>query len=163
MKPRPARVAIRKHATTTRSARLAAVMSAGSAGSSRWRGGGGPPAVPGAGVPSIDLASAGGGVPITRCRGPAGASRAGPRASRSANRSPAGWLSPGCCPAVESVMGLPVLRSDPQRREHHEQQEPEEGDEPLGDRPDPAQAEPAGVGRGPGLGDVRDDVALLLL
>ena len=59
-------------------------------------------------------------------------------------------------------MRLPVLRSDPECHQHHEQQQAEEGHQALGHRPDPAQAEPAGVGLRPDAGDVGDDVPLLL-
>src|SRR5215472_4585207 len=161
MKPRPARVAITKHATTTRSARLAPGISCGSAGSSRRRGSGGPPGVPGSGVPSIDRASAGGGVPITRRRS-VGPFPAEPPASWPVSEPPSGSLSPGHSPVVGSVMSLPLLRGDPKRGEHHEKQQPDEGHQALGDRADPPKAETAGVRFGARLGDIRDDVALLL-
>src|SRR5260370_27319221 len=132
MKPRPASPALVKHATTIRSARFALTRSAGPVGSSRGSAGAGPPGAPGGGGSSMDRASAGGGVPIARRRGSAGPSPAAPRPSSPARKSPFGSWSPPGCPAVESVMGLPVLRSDPQRREHHEEQQPEEGHQPFG-------------------------------
>src|SRR5262249_52931639 len=161
MKPRPASVAITKHAATISSARFALAGSSGSAGSSRRRGGGGPPGVPGAGVWSMDLASAGGGVPMTRRRGSVGSPLAVPWPSRPSSGSPAGSWPPEC-PAVESLMSLPVLRSDPQCREHHEEQQPEEGHQPLGDGPDPAEAESARVRLGTSPKDISNDVPLLL-
>src|SRR5215472_544439 len=143
MKPMPANVAITKQVATTRSARLAPSVFCGSAGSSRGRGTGGAPAVPGAGAPSIDRASAGGGVPITRLRSSAGPVSPWLLADWPRSWSPPCSLSPGRGPAVGSLIGLPVFRCDPHGGEDHEQQQPEECDQPLGDRPDPAEAEPA--------------------
>src|SRR5262249_27748448 len=110
------------------------------------------------------LDSAGGGVPITRCGAPSGPAWppsvpecCGPGAWFSRSLSPCPW------PGVESLMGsLPVLRSDPHGREHHEEQQTEEGHQAFGDRPYPAKAEPARVRLLPGLRDVGDDVALFL-
>src|SRR5262249_19403501 len=142
MKPSPASVDITKSVATMRSPRLAELRSAGSAGSSRGRGCGGPPGLPGGGVASMDLASAGGGVPMTRCLG----------------------CSPSAAPfwPVESVMSLPALHCDPERRKHHEEQQAEAGHQPLGHGTYPAQAEAAWIGLVPGLYDIGDDVALLL-
>src|SRR5580692_74425 len=73
--------------------------------------------------------------------------------------SPGPWSEPG---EFVSLMSLPVLRSNPERRQDQEQQEAEERHQALGHRPDPAQAEAARVGLGPDLRHVGDDVPLLL-
>src|SRR6266487_4231701 len=141
----PASMAMMKHAATTRSAVLALARSGGSAGSSRgvaW-------AASGPSWPSRILVSAGGGVPMTRCR----------PASVSAGSSPGSPLWP-----FVSLMcfGLPVLRCDPQCRQHHEEQHAEKYHEALSDRADPAQAESSRVRLRSLLDDVGDDVALVL-
>src|SRR6266702_2558666 len=138
-------MAMMKHAATTRSAVLALARSGGSAGSSR----GVACAAAGPSWPSRVLASAGGGVPMTRRR-PAGAS---------AGSSPGSPLWP-----FVSLMcfGLPVLCCDPHCGQHHEEQQAEECHEALGDRADAAQAESSRVRLCSLLGDVSDDVALVL-
>src|SRR5229473_6786957 len=141
MKPMPASVARMKHAATTRSAFFAWRGSGGSAGSSR--GAGCEPFPSPLTSASSVRDSAGGGVPITRRR-PAGASG-----------SSSGALG-------SLIGGLPVLRSYPHRAQHHEEQQAEEREQALGHRPDAAEAEAAGVDLGPGRGDVRDDVPLLV-
>src|SRR6185437_10660776 len=169
MNPKPVSIARMKQAATIRSAPLAPSMSCGSAGSSGSRTSGRPAVEPAAVSASSILDWVGDGVPmIRRLAVPSAACGSPPSAPRSAIRfSP--WLcSPGLCspvpcPAVESLIGsLPVLRSDPHSGEHHEEQQSEEGHEPFGHRPDPAEAEPTRVRLLAGLRYVGDDVALLL-
>src|ERR1700685_3845177 len=114
MNPMPASIDRMKHAATMSSADLAFCISGGSVGGS-CRAGREPDS-----SPSSVRASAGGGVPITRC-GPAGM-------SAGSSGSPSG--------ALGSLIGggLPVLRSYPHSGQHHEEQQAEEHDQALGHR-----------------------------
>src|ERR1700735_1902019 len=110
MKPMLASIDRMNSATTRRSARLARAGSGGSVGSSR-RAGGEPPS-PGR-SPSMVRACAGGGVPITRW-GPAGGS--------------VGSLGGPPGAPVSLISGLPVLGGDPERGQHHKEQQAQERD-----------------------------------
>ena len=91
--------------------------------------------------------------PAAACRSPG----AGPpwpgRRPRPARRPSAMAASP----ALASRRFAVIHRA----RQHQDADSAEEADEALGDRADAAQAEPARVGLGAGLGDVGDDVPLL--
>src|SRR5258707_2607738 len=135
MKPMPASVERMNNAATMRSAFFARGRSDGTAGSSR-RAGGEPFGSP-LPSPSRARASAGGGVPITRC---------GPAASGSSSG------------ALGSLIGgLPVLRSYPHRAQHPQEQQAEEREQAPGHRPDAAEAEAPGGDLGPGRGGGRGD------
>src|SRR5579875_4191983 len=157
----PATADRRNSADTIRSYFLARKRSGGLDGSSRSSGASAPPGVrprpPPGWARSSSSPRAGGGVPITR-RG-------------------SGRRSPFAGPTFPELVSLPLifcfcplslcplftaLGGDPHGREDQCADPAEPGDEPLGNRPDPAEAEPSGVRLGARLEDVRDDVALLL-